>query len=155
MKHFFTRTLESIEQVIFWFPVIWKTRDFDYNYILEMLQLKMKRTLDFLSSDDVTSEQNEESLLALKRCIEIISMLHEEIYNDIAYEEHYKMYPIKPLEEMFVDVPGFTNCRVMKPIKEDERKSFREATKLSEKIHSDLTKEFGKLFGKFYRGWWD
>ena len=153
--YFFNRLGESLNQVIFWFPIIWKTRDFDYGYVSEMFELKMKRLLNFLSSEKVTGEQKEEDLLALKRCIEIISMLHNQVYDDVAYEEHYKKYPIKALSEKFINDPKFPNCRVMKPMEKDEGKSFRNATKLSEKIHSDLVKEFGNLFGKFYRNWWD
>ena len=155
MKRFIRRTIESIKQIIFWFPIIWNTRDFDYGDILEMLELKMKRTYDFLTSKDCMSEQKEEDLLALKRCIEIISILYNQEYETLAYEEHYNKYPIKPLEEWFIDDPKYPNCRVMKPMTEEERNSFGLAGKDSEKSHSSLVKEFGRLFGKHYRCWWD
>jgi hypothetical protein len=155
MGHFIRRTIESIQQVIFWFPVIWKTRDFDYAYTIEMLTLKLERMLKFLTSKDCMSEQTEESLLPLKRCIEILHAIHDQTYQDISFEEHYKKYPIKPLEEWFVDDPKYPNCKVMKDMGDDEAKSFHQADKDSEKLHNELLDEFCTLFTAHYREWWD
>jgi len=155
MKHFIRRTIESIKQVIFWFPVIWKTRDFDYGYTIEMLTLKLERMLKFLTSRDCMSEQTEESLLPLKRCIEILHVIDNQKYQDISFEEHYKKYPIKPIEEWFVDDPRYPNCRVVKSMEDDEAESFLQANKDSEKLHDELLDEFCKLFTAHYREWWD
>jgi hypothetical protein len=146
---------ESMKQVFFWLPVIWKTRDFDHGYMLEMFHLKMKRLYDFLSSEDAVAMQEEKDLLALKRCVEILDMMYNETYEKIAYEEHYKKYPISPLEEMFVNDPEHPNCRVMKSMKKEESKSFGLAVKYSEKMHKKLLGEFCKLFSTYYRNWWD
>ena len=155
IKRFFHRIKESIKQLIFWFPVIWKTRDFDYGYIIEMLTLKLERTLKFMTSKDCMSEPNEESLLALKRCIEILHVINDQTYSDIAFEEHYKKYPIKSLEEYLIDDPKYPNYRVMKGMEDDEAESFRKFDDAAEKLHNELMGEFSKLFTAYYRWWWD
>lgn len=154
---FIRHTIESLEQVFFWFPIIWNTRDFDYGYIIEMLELKLERMLKFLTSKDCMSEQTEESLLPLKRCIEILHIIYDQLYSDIAFEEHYKNFPMKSLEEMFIkeDDPKYLNCRVMKGMEDDEAKSFHQANEDSEKLHNELMGEFSKLFTTYYRWWWD
>jgi hypothetical protein len=155
IKRFFRRTFESIKQLVFWFPVIWKTRDFDYHYIIEMLTLKLEKMFKFMTSKDCMSEPNEQSLLALKRCIEILHVIDDEIYSDIAFTEHYEKFPIKPFEEMFIDDPKYPKFRVMKGMETDESESFHRANEASEKLHNELMNEFSKLFTTYYRWWWD
>ena len=149
------RFIESTKQVFFWLPIIWKTRDFDYGYMLEMFELKMKKMLDFLNSDNAVAEQQEKDLLALKRCVEILNIISNETYRDIVFDDHYKKYPIKPLNEWFADNPEYPSRHVMKNMEGDELKSFKEAYENSEKLHSELLSEFCNLFSTHYRNWWD
>ena len=134
------RIVESVRQLIAWFPMIWHTRDSDYGYLLEIMEFKMDCMYKFLTSDKCMSELDEEALLALKRCKNIIDCLQDGKWNDDAYEDHYEKFPMKPFDV---------------PMTEEESANFRAAMADAEKSHEKLVKEFGKLFGKYYRYWWD
>jgi|GEM_PF-5542908 len=146
IKKFFRHSFESIKQVLFWTPIVWNTRDFDSGYLLEMMKIKTERLYNFLSSEDAVSMQNDEDLLALKRCVGILALLRNESFSDPIYERHYEKFPIESFDKFLERINSKT---------EEERESFRLATKESEDVHKKLVKEFGKLFGKYYRNWWD
>ena len=155
IKHFFIHTWESIDQLIAWFPVIWKTHDFDQYYLLEIMQFKMKRMYKFLTSKYAVAIHEECDLLALKRCINILDLLKDEKWEELAFDKHYEKFPMPSLEEMFEpsrDHPGF---HVMKEKEQEEEKSFKEAMKQSEIDGKKLIIEFNVLFAKHYRDWWD
>jgi hypothetical protein len=154
IRHFFIHTWESIKRLVIWFPIIWETRDWDYGYLLEMMEFKMKRMYDALTGDSAMGIQSEDNMLALKRCINILYLLQEDRWEEATFQEHYKNFPMKSLEEMFEPSGDGTHHRML-PMTTAERKSFRKAMKQSEKDHAKLVAEFGELFGKHYRTWWD
>jgi hypothetical protein len=151
------RVWESIKQLIAWFPIIWETRDWDRDYLLEMMEFKMKRMYDALTGSDAMGIQEEDDMLALKRCVAILNLLQNEGWQESSYGEHYAKFPMKTLEEMFqpfLDEQG-RRCNIMKPMTKAESRSFGKAVKQAEKDHKKLINEFFQLFEKHYRNWWD
>jgi len=157
IKSFPIRSRESIKQLVAWFPIIWETRDWDYGYLLEIMEFKMNRMYDALTSDKAWGEIDVEYMWALKRCANILNMLQEDRWEEPAFEDHYEKFPMKSLEEMFepyTDEQG-RRCNIMKSMTKAESKSFGKAVKQAEKDHTKLLAEFSKLFSEYYRGWWD
>ena len=155
MRIFFIKTWESVKQLIAWFPIIWNTRDWDRDYLLEIMEFKMNRMYDALSGEDAVGEQAVEDLWALRRCALILNMLQNEGWKDNAYDEHYEKFPMRSLEDLIGTSEDHPGLRVMKPMGKEESKSFKEAMKQAEKDHKKLVTEFGKLFAERYRNWWD
>lgn len=157
IKTSFIIVWESIKQLIAWFPIIYTTRDWDRDYLLEIMEFKMKRMYDALSGVYAVGIQDEDDMLALKRCVAILHLLQNEGWQEPAYAEHYAKFPMKTLEEMFqpyVDEQG-RRLSIMKPMTKAESRSFGKATKQAEKDHKKLINEFFQLFEKHYRNWWD
>lgn len=44
--------IRGIKNIIKWLPIIWKDRDFDYGYLLDILQFKLKAMEEFFNSND-------------------------------------------------------------------------------------------------------
>jgi hypothetical protein len=139
IRHFFIHIRESVKQLVAWFPIIWNTRDWDREYLLEIMEFKMQRIYNALTSDKCLGGQTEEDMLALKRCINILYLLQEGRWEDPVYDAHYAKFPIGSV----------------KPKGDKEYKAFIKASKQVEKDHTKLITEFNTLFAEHYRGWWD
>lgn len=50
-KRMLKQIRRGIKNLIDWFPIIWRDRDYDYGYLLYILQHKLKRMQQFLLSD--------------------------------------------------------------------------------------------------------
>jgi len=77
--------IRGIKNLIKWFPIIWKDRDWDQAYIEYMLQFKLeqmyKRFKDPYRTDvDWDYPSSKKSLKALKICITILERRRAEFY---------------------------------------------------------------------------
>jgi hypothetical protein len=93
-------TIKGIENVIYWFPVIWKDRDWDHYYIYEILKTKLEKqaTNIYNSGNHVDSKYDAERMFL---CARLIQLQQEELYEyewadpiyDENLEEYFKKYP--------------------------------------------------------------
>jgi len=157
IKRLFYQVKEGIENLIVWFPIIWKDRDFDYNYLLYIIIFKTKNMVSFFESKysitDWKEEHSKKDLNALKRVIPLLEYIRDEKYEDDAFKEHWEKFPAK-LE--FIENKDNTKpYKTLKPMSEKEMKSFKEAWLLSEINYKKAMREMGKLITTHFKGWWD
>ncbi len=153
MKRLFYQVKHGIENLIIWFPIIWKDRDFDYAYLLDIAIFKTKKMLSFFESKKCMTDWNEEyskkDLDALKKLIPLLEYIRDEKYKDDAFEGHYKKFPVS------FDFLEENGNKVMSPMTKEERKSFRQAMKISESNYRKAMKEMDNFVLNHLRGWWD
>jgi hypothetical protein len=78
----------GIKNLIAWFKVIWKDRNWDHSYFLEILQFKLKRQLHYWEKlTPVTHEGMESDIRLMKVCIKLIDIIKNESYSDKAFDE--------------------------------------------------------------------
>lgn len=50
------RFVRNIRRIIEYLPIIWRDRDFDYQYLLDLMQYKLERMFKFFKSNHAMSE---------------------------------------------------------------------------------------------------
>lgn len=71
---------KSINNLIYWFPIIWKDRDWDSHYIWEILKHKLtKQANSIAKNNNHTRAQYDAQKMRL--CVRLIDKIQEEYYN--------------------------------------------------------------------------
>ena len=75
VKNFFT----SIGNLIKWFPVIWKDRDWDDHYIFEVFKFKLKKQAKYIKDKGFHTNSNIDSE-KMMLCVKLMEKIQEEFY---------------------------------------------------------------------------
>jgi hypothetical protein len=83
---------EGIANIIYWFPIIWKDRNWDQGYIFDILQHKLKAQSKYIGGEDRhTRAQYDAQRMNL--CVNLIQKLHDDFYEmeymDYAKDRHW------------------------------------------------------------------
>lgn len=87
-KYYHKFLKEGIENIIYWFPIIWKDRNWDSYYIFEILQHKLKAQANYIGSRD----RHTRAQLDAKRmrlCVKLIKKVQDEDYT-MEYMDYHK-----------------------------------------------------------------
>ena len=79
------RFIQGIKNLIYWFPIIWKDRDYDHAFIEYMLEHKYKAMYKRFSDPSSTyvnweTEHASKALKALRICLTIFERRRKEFY---------------------------------------------------------------------------
>ena len=90
IKHFFYDIKYGIQNIIYYLPVIWKDRDWDNEYILDLLKHKLKRNEKNLRkySLAVDSDKTADEIKNVVDLIEIYPNITLEADPDFKYQEY-------------------------------------------------------------------
>ncbi|HEX5186511.1 MAG TPA: hypothetical protein VFV86_06435 [Nitrososphaeraceae archaeon] len=128
--------VRSIHNIIRWFPIIWKDRDWDHVYILEILKKKIEFQREYLITNnrhvDIDRDNRDMTI-----CLNLIDKFQEEYYLTEYQDYHESEMNFVPLE----DNPGFSEIKFVE---------------LSEKYNEYFNKYKGaykKLTKTRFKGW--
>lgn len=84
----------GIKNLIYYFPVIWKQRDFDHGYIEELILYKFRRQYaHYTSPECVEYVGMEKDIQALKICIDILERRNIDWYTSQWYDNPKRESP--------------------------------------------------------------
>ena len=70
------RTLyHNICSLIYWFPVIWRDRDFDYQFTLDIMEHSLRRLYKFLSGPSAVAMQHKSHMQHLHVCLLLLERM--------------------------------------------------------------------------------
>ena len=84
--------VRGIEKLWYWFPIIWKDRDWDQHYIYEVIKHKLKAQAKYISNNDRhTRAQLDAKRMTL--CVKLMQLCQDEPYTmeymDYAKDKHW------------------------------------------------------------------
>lgn len=119
---------QGIKNLIKWFPIIWKDRNWDDSFIFNILQFKLQNQAKYIGDRDRHTRAKEDAELMMK-CVDLIEKVKTEFY-----QAEYMDYHESTFE--FVDIP------------ENERGDWYEEGMTT--LHSELISErFDEYFAKY------
>lgn len=79
-KYYLSDFKLGIKNIWYWLPIIWKDRDYDYNYIYTILEYKLRKQSSYIFKRNtfVSSKQSARNMLI---CAELIKLVKEDFYN--------------------------------------------------------------------------
>ena len=90
--------IEGIKNLIKWFPIIWKDRNWDHHYIYEILKFKLKNQAKYIETYDRYIKAKEDSKIILK-CVDLIDKVQSEFYSSEYMDYHNSSFE-------FIDIEG-------------------------------------------------
>lgn len=161
IKQFF----KGINNLIRWFPIIWKDRDWDHHFIFEILKFKLKNQAEYIGKrgNHVSAERDAEIMML---CVRLIDRLQDGYYSieyldyeksnikfvdSETYPGHYEMeleYISDNLDDYFRKYP-----RIYKQTDGKDRHhiAFKIACKNQQRAHKLLF----KILEQNITRWWD
>lgn len=145
VKHFFYR----IKRLLDWIPVIWNDCDFDYAFLLEILQFKLKKMLEWFESD----KPNAESAPVTAREIKAVLAYLDRYFNETYCKAEYTEFDIK--NGLSNDDDFWTWQVKFQALPESAKQEWRDLGVQAETdMHNDLMQVFD-LLKQNIEGWWD
>lgn len=158
-----TRAIHSfkrgVRNLIAWFPIIWRDRDWDYHYLLEMLAFKLRRISKSTKYWNTMNADNvgKQTLLAAHY---IDGILEEKRRFDAHAKHEEKWGKMIMLSTPLPDKPKWSELHITHPkantpeLKEQEAQEFRELMTEARKLElEDIERLLGILRG--FERWWD
>ena len=87
------RFIQGVKNLIYWFPIIWKDRNYDHAFIEYMLEHKLKAMYKLFN--DPNLRQDGKALRALRICLTILERRREEFYIMELYSKYFDTDQIK------------------------------------------------------------
>ena len=88
---------QGIKNLIYWFPIIWKDRNWDSHYIFDIMKHKLSAQSDYIGGRDLHT-QAQENARKMKLCVKLMGLIQEEFYSS-EYSDYHKT------KHWFEDVP--------------------------------------------------
>ena len=153
LRNFF----KSIHNLIIWFPVIWKDRDYDYVYIYDVLQMKLNKQAQFMKKSNYTESSLRDAELMLT-CVNLIELIKTEHYID---ELTDLVYDVRNCDEDTIskqlDFYFILNSRMYKIIsnKQPELSKYQIATIIADAKHEKAKLLLFTILFQRMHGWWE
>jgi hypothetical protein len=93
----------GVKNLIKWFPVVWKDRDWDHRYIFDILEHKLKSQAKYIGSRDihVTAKRDAEIMLT---CVRLMERIRDGYYESEYTDYHQTEYWFEDIK----DNPGYS-----------------------------------------------
>ena len=87
IRWFFVKSFMVVKNLVRWFPVIWKDKDWDYYFIYKILQFKLKNQAEYIGRRDwhTRAKRDAEKMMT---CVRLIDKMNEEYYG-MEYNQYY------------------------------------------------------------------
>ncbi len=154
--------VSRIKNIIKWFPILWKQRDWDYGYAIDVFIFQLSKIADNFDSGKSYSIGSEARASQIRRVVKLMKKVYDEEF-ELDYSDQIEAkygknnWVFNPTQEQ--REKGIIN-RVfeknyskeeLKQIYEDERKIILQCSEKQEKAH----KLVWKLVENYIRDWWD
>jgi hypothetical protein len=87
-KYYHKYFKQGVKNIWYWFPIIWKDRDWDSHYIFEILQHKLKAQADYIGKRDFHTRAQLDAK-RMRLCVKLIKKVQEEDYT-MEYQDYHK-----------------------------------------------------------------
>jgi hypothetical protein len=161
-RYLYRNTILGIRNLKEWFPIMWKDRDWDKDYIMDILIFKLKKNRDYMVRLGHTS--NENSIRTMTECIDLLEKIHNEWenYEEPAYKKHEEKWgksdfytePYSENPKLYV-LKDRNDERYNPQEIEEKRKDFLLASKIGGHKRKRDFQHAMEIFVNEFDSWWD
>ena len=87
-KYYHKYFKQGVKNIWYWFPIIWKDRNWDAHYIYEILQHKLKGQANYIAKNDIHTRAQLDAK-RMRLCVSLIKKVQEEDYV-MEYMDYHK-----------------------------------------------------------------
>lgn len=134
---------KGIKNIIKWMPLVWRDRDWDYHYFLQIMKFKLNNMNKELKNSEFLAYTDTKAIKALKICVNLLDRLDKDEYNDNSiYKLMDKIPNVWDRDKDYEHPKGYHRA-----FKREIDKAFNLRQKDKE--------YFNELFKKYLDTWWD
>jgi len=151
----FKKLKYGIANLIKWFPVIWKDRDWDHYFFHKMMQQKLIHIEKFFREhgNHIRSEADAKDV---KFCINLLERILEDEYEEKAFAPHDKKWGKVSMDVGKNGLVSFNRDKVLtEEEKEQERKEFQLCNGRAYKSRMNDLEYLYNYIAKHVTSWWD
>jgi len=152
---------QGIMNLIIWFPVIWKDRNWDHIYIYQIFRHKLHLTEQLIRLHGHHVKHIEDAD-KIKKCVILLDRLIEDEYHENVFKNHYKKWG-EP-EMNWKDSTDFSGCTMLdikyphvKTGEDNKRQTidFRIKSQMEAALREQDLDMLFELMRKHIQTWWD
>lgn len=144
----------SIKNIIRWFPVIWKDRDWDHMFLYKILRLKLSNMENYHRKYGhfIGSEKTADKM---KICINLLDRLIKDEYNDMVFKKHDEKWGHAEMSNYLSRLMITRSNINSEKDEEKERKEFLRLCKKECSMRIQDVEYLFKIMSKHIQTWWD
>jgi len=77
----------GVVNIVYWFPIIWKDRNWDSHYIFEILKHKLKAHANYIADEDRHTRAQHDAR-NMRLCVKLMQLIQDEFY-DSEYLDYF------------------------------------------------------------------
>ena len=150
----------GIFNLVKWFPVVWKDRWWDYEFLLIVLRFKL-RDMEKNFREKGIHVHAEKDTNKMQRCLYALNRLLDFDYNEMVFRHHDKKWGKAKIDWVDTDNKKFKELRISRCnviTEEDKERERKEYRGLSGHVEYLIGQDLDYLFSmmrKHVRNWWD
>jgi len=90
--------VQGIKNLVRWFPIIWKDRDWDHHYIWQIMKFKILNQAEYIGTKDRHMSAKRDAEI-MRLCVRLMDKVQNEYYSSEYMDYHKSRY-------YFVDIEG-------------------------------------------------
>jgi hypothetical protein len=137
----------GIINLIKWFPIIWKDRNWDDYFIYEILKFKLSLMEEYIRENGIHLNA-EKDAFNIKKCVILLDRIIKDEYHDNVFKNHDKKWG------KFEFLVNRKNV-LTKEDEEQEKKEYRRLSKCVIELKNQDYKYLFYLMEKYIQHWWD
>lgn len=151
----------GIKNLITWFPVVWKDRQWDHQFIYVVLRHKLHLAEQYIRHHGI-HVNNIRDANQIKMCINLLDRLIKDEYHEIAFKRHEEKWGLPKFiwndansdEKMYELIIKYPNVKTDKDKKSQNKDFGFASSRETELREQDLDLLFGYM-RKHIQGWWE
>jgi hypothetical protein len=89
----------GIKNLIYWFPIIWKDRNWDSHYTFEIMMHKIKAQSKYIGERDIHTRAKRDAEVMMT-CVRLMKLIQDELYSSEYSDYHKTKHWFEPCEDM-------------------------------------------------------
>ena len=103
-RYYHKTFMTGVRNLIYWFPIIWKDRNWDSHYIFEIMMHKLKAQSKYIGERDIHTRAQRDAEIMMT-CVRLMKLIDDDFYSS-EYSDYHKT---KHWFEDVKDKPGYSS----------------------------------------------
>lgn len=142
----------NICNIISWIPVLWNNWDWDWQFLMKILEFKLTRMQKFFASDDCIIKDGSQVSAQIKVCVDLIKKIQNDDWIQDEWDKHEEKWGPYQREN---GIPFRRTNAVAGKSLEQERQEFRRLCHLEDYKREKAWDVLFRVMRRRMRHWWE
>jgi len=97
-KYMHREFARGVKNLIYWFPIIWKDRNWDSHYIFEILKHKLTAQANYIAERDIHTRAQHDAR-DMRRCVKLMQLIDDDFYESEYSDYHKTKHWFEPIDD--------------------------------------------------------